>query len=212
MKRGLAIAFDGPDGVGKSTQLELAAEWLETLGHDVHTARASGGTPIGEELRKASLSDNPRSAIVDVYISLAMHTALGEDITRRVALGQTCLIDRSPLAIMGYNAYGSQLEDKQRGIEACKEMFRLWQLDALFVFDANQTVLNGRRQTRTDKPSDYFEKQDAAYHERVRQGYEAGVRLLEESPHLVRSIIHIDAEPEIEAVRTAVHAELSTIV
>lgn len=211
-KRGLAIAFDGPDGVGKSTQLELTAKWLRSLGYNVHTTRASGGTPIGEELRKASLSDHPRSAIVDVYISLAMHTALGEDLVNRVRAGQICLIDRSPLAIVAYNTYGSQLSDKSEGLAAAGRMFKLWQLDALLSFGADQDIINKRRVARTDKPSDYFEKQGMAYHTRVQQGYLAGIDLLEEKPELVGKVIAIDAEPKVEVIQADIQAQIKKML
>ena len=81
MNQGLKIAFDGPDGVGKTTQVKIAADFLSKFS-DTHVTRAAGGTPIGEELRKVSLGDKPRSPEVNVYLSLAMHTALGQDISK----------------------------------------------------------------------------------------------------------------------------------
>ena len=64
---GFIIAIDGPDGSGKTTQLTLLKEWLKKKGYKIHSTRASGGTPIGEELRKASLSNTDRSAEVAVF-------------------------------------------------------------------------------------------------------------------------------------------------
>lgn len=208
----MVIAFDGPDGVGKSKQLELTAEWLRSQDYDVHTARASGGTPMGEELRKVSLSAHERPAIVDVYISLAMHTLLGQDLRQRVAEGQICLVDRSPLAIITYNTYGSQLPDKSEGFRAARKMLDLWRIDRLFMLDAAQSVVDQRRRDRTDKPTDYFEQQDAAYHQRVRDGYQFALEFLEDNDSLVGEVIEVDATPGIDEVQAAIQAELQKVL
>ncbi len=207
-RSGLVIAFDGPDGVGKSTQLALTAEWLEGQGYDVHRTRSNGGTPIGEELRKASLSDHDRSPMTDVYITLAMGQALAEDLEKRRRSGQLCLIDRSPLAHLAYNTFGSQLPYRKLGFEAAEQMFQAWQIDILLYFEAPQAVLDKRRQTRTDKPADYFEKQGAAYNQRVRKGYQAGLKLLKDKPQLVGQVITIDATPDIETIQSEVQSKL----
>ena len=209
---GLVIAFDGPDGVGKSTQVELTADWLSSLGHDVHTARASGGTPIGEELRKASLSDHPRPAEVDVYISLAMHTALGLDIQKRINNGQICLLDRSPLAILAYNTIGSRLKDQTMGYEAMDKMLALWDIDVLFLFEADQRIVNARRKARLDKPADFYEKQNSAYHERVRLGYAEAKNHLKTKSNLVKQIISVNAEPSVEEIQKTIEKQLQKML
>lgn len=209
---GKVIVFDGPDGVGKSTQLELTSSYLRKEGYDVHTTRSSGGTPIGEALRRVSLSDTPRPAETDVYISLAMNTALGQDLRSRVAKGQICLVDRSPAAIIAYNAYGSELADKQLAIDAFEAMMRLWQIDQMLFVDAAQEVIDDRRARRTDKPQDYFEKQDRAFHQRVREGYERAVELVETHPEWGVELIHIDGAPHEAQVQKQVRQAIEKVL
>jgi dTMP kinase len=48
MKRGKFLTFEGLDGCGKSTQMELLAEVLRGDGVDLVTTREPGGTPTGE--------------------------------------------------------------------------------------------------------------------------------------------------------------------
>lgn len=197
--QGLVIAIDGPDGVGKTTQLRLLAEYLRGKGTDVHTTRQSGGTPIGEELRKASLSRHERSPQTDLYISLAMAQALAEDITRHKKAGETILIDRSPLALIAYNGYGSRLPAIRTAFDACEQLFKQEQIDTLFYLDAAQNVLNKRRAKRG--ANDYFEKQNVAYHTRVREGYRAGLNFLKTHPEFGPKVMIIDASGSIAAIQ-----------
>lgn len=192
------IVIDGPDGVGKTTQVHMLASFLEASGARVHTTRASGGTPIGEELRKASLSNHPRLPETDMYISLAMHGELGVDITSRRAAGEIVIVDRSPLAVIAYNAYGSNMKDKQPAVDACKMLLKSWDIDTFIFLDAPQTLLDARRKERGE--SDYFEQQGYDFHDRVRQGYEFGLSLLTHEPKQVGRTITIDASKSVEII------------
>lgn len=196
------IVIDGPDGAGKTTQVQLLADYLTAHGHRVHITRASGGTPIGEELRKASLSAHDRRPETDLYISLAMHTELGHDLQERRQAGETIIVDRSPLALIAYNTYGSQLPDQQMGIESCKQLLQLWQVDHLVFMDAPQGLLDDRRHNRGHH--DYFETQGAAFHHRVRQGYEASLALLQHDTHLVKKVTVINAAQSVDDVHNAI--------
>ena len=49
--RGIFIVMEGPDGSGKSTQIELLKEYLKEQGHEIIVTREPGGTVIGEEIR-----------------------------------------------------------------------------------------------------------------------------------------------------------------
>lgn len=55
MAKGFFIAIEGPDGCGKSTQINYLAENLKSLGYDVVLTREPGGTKLGEEVRKLLL-------------------------------------------------------------------------------------------------------------------------------------------------------------
>lgn len=206
---GLVIAFDGPDGVGKTTQLNLLAESLKQAGHNVHTTRHNGGSPIGEELRKVSLSPVERSAQTDFYISLAMGQALSEEVQERKKRGEIVLIDRSPLAIVAYQAYGGQLEDKQPVFEACSDLFKSEMIDALVFLDAPQQIIDNRRQQRNT--TDYFESKGEEFHSRVKEGYKAALEWLKRTNNAVQ-VVRADASGEINTIQETIEQAITPLI
>jgi dTMP kinase len=208
MSKGFVIAVDGPDGVGKTTQIQLLKEWFETRGSIVYLTRMSGGSPIGEKLRNVSLSDTPRPGETDFYISLAMIEAALPEIRRHKNEGHIVLIDRSPLAWLAYNAYGSQMDDKSPVEEAIAAYVDKIGMDLLFYLDAPEEALQKRIRTRTDKPTDYFEKQPETYRKRVGKGYEHGLALLRKNAVTTR----IDAQKDIQTIQNQIRDALQTQV
>lgn len=162
--------FDGPDGVGKTTQIERLSTYLDQEGYNVHTTRAHGGTPMGEALREASLSNLPRTALTDYFISLAIHSELSEDTATRKQNGQIILVDRSPLSIWAYQIYGSgaPVAELAGGIDA--DVARL-NPDLVICYRASLQVLRQHMGGRGAK-SDYFESKPDDYFERVIEGYD----------------------------------------
>ena len=96
VKNGVIVMFDGPDGVGKSTQLQLATQDLEAQGYTIHTTRVVDGTPIGEALRKVLFADFARSPKTDLFIARAMYAELCEDLQKERQQAKIILVDRSP--------------------------------------------------------------------------------------------------------------------
>lgn len=201
-KQGFVITLDGPDGVGKSTQVQLLAEHLKEKGYTVHVTRSSGGTPIGEALREVSLSPMPRPAETDLYISLAMGEALAEDIQRRKTNGEVIIIDRSPLAIIAYNGFGSQLADIDRAYDACSYLFKAYGIDLLLFLTAPSSIVEERRTLRAE--NNYFENQDKNFHARVVEGYAEGLKFLQQDINSRLDITTIDASSNIDDIQEAI--------
>lgn len=174
IKDGLIVILDGVDGVGKTTQLNLVKEALEASGWQVYTSRNLGGTPIGEDLRKVLLSPINRPPLVNLYVSVAIQEALIEDLNRERKKGSIILIDRGPLSLVAYQSYGSGINKRlgwhyaDQGINNIKpELMIIYSLDVM-------TAIN--RSKLRSKNQDYFEIQPKAYFERVKKGYQAGIK------------------------------------
>lgn len=163
------IYFDGGDGSGKTTQIELAKKSLEVRSFTVLVTRALGGSLIGEELRNVILSDLSRPPETDMHIALASQYALNEVIS-----GQNydyILIDRSPLSIIAYQAYADKM-DKNLAINQVNILLEKTKPDLIIIFDANANDLNSRRSHRNNhNGTDYFESKDITYHQKVAEGY-----------------------------------------
>lgn len=168
--KGLIVYLDGPDGVGKTTQLKLATEALRTAGHTVHTTRALGGTSIGEKLREVVLSDTPRPVATDLHIALACQHALAADVLPRREAGEVVLIDRSPLSILAYQVFGDGL-DRRQGQRAVEELLQLIQPDLIITYKAADGILVNRREHREQLAADFFEAKSAEYHQDVARGF-----------------------------------------
>ena len=92
---GKLIMFDGPDGVGKTTQLDLVAKDLsKTETFNIHQTRILGGTPIGELIRQAFLANVERDPMTDHYMSMAMMNELQLDTASKRVQGQIVLMDK----------------------------------------------------------------------------------------------------------------------
>src|SRR5262249_35543278 len=95
--RGLFITFEGIDGCGKSTQLDLLARELKRLGHDVLVTREPGGTALGEGVRDLLVSDAsvhvaPAAELLLYVAARAQHVA--ELIRPALEAGHIVISDR----------------------------------------------------------------------------------------------------------------------
>ena len=114
MAKGLFITFEGTEGCGKSTQIELLAKTLRVHGHRTHTLREPGGTPVGEEIRhtlkhsKANADMTPETELLLVNASRAQ--LVREIIRPALAVGDVVLCDRFYDSTTAYQGYGRGLD------------------------------------------------------------------------------------------------------
>jgi dTMP kinase len=114
VNKGLFITFEGTEGCGKSTQVELLARRLRALGHRVRTLREPGGTPIGEEIRhtlKHSKNNAAMTAEAELLLMNASRAQLVREIIRpALAAGEIIVCDRFYDSTTAYQGHGRQLD------------------------------------------------------------------------------------------------------
>ena len=109
----LFITFEGPDGSGKSTQIELLREHLERRGVSVVLTREPGGTSIGEQIREVlhdvrNTEMLPNTEILLYSASRAQH--VGQVIRPALDRGDLVLCDRYAESTMAYQGWGHGLD------------------------------------------------------------------------------------------------------
>jgi len=110
----LFITFEGTEGCGKSTQIDLLAQRLRAIGHRVRTFREPGGTPIGEEIRH-TLKHSKVNVTMTYETELLLMNAsraqlVRETIRPALAVGEIVLCDRFYDSTTAYQGYGRGLD------------------------------------------------------------------------------------------------------
>lgn len=103
------IAFEGGDGVGKTTQVRLLAAALEQRGFAVVTCRDPGSTPLGEELRQLLLRrvEVPLTPLAESLLYMAARAQLVDEVIRpALEAGKIVISDRFLLSNVVYQGYG----------------------------------------------------------------------------------------------------------
>jgi dTMP kinase len=177
--KGLFITFEGTEGCGKSTQVELLAERLRALGHRVCVLREPGGTPIGEELRR-TLKHSKVNVTMTYETELLLMNAsraqlVRETIRPALAVGEIVLCDRFYDSTTAYQGYGRGLD-----LALVKSVIDFAVGDTrpnlTLLLHVPAEVSAERLQSRQSTlpfVRDRIEEGDKYFFERVAQGYEA---------------------------------------
>jgi dTMP kinase len=177
--KSLFITFEGTEGCGKSTQIELLAERLRALGHRVRVLREPGGTPIGEELRH-TLKHSKVNVTMTYETELLLMNAsraqlVRETIRPALAVGEIVLCDRFYDSTTAYQGYGRGLD-----LALVRSVIDFAVGDTrpnlTLLLHVPPEVSAERLQSRQSTlpfVRDRIEEGDRYFFERVAQGYEA---------------------------------------
>jgi dTMP kinase len=172
------ITFEGPEGSGKSTQLQRVGAWVREQGRSCLITKEPGGTPISDRIR-AILLDSA-AAGMDAMTELLLYAAsrrqhVVEVIRPALQRGETVFCDRYTDATLAYQGYGRVLDlDRLQTLNQ-------WATDGVkpnltLLLDLDEQIGLARAQARNaDMVVDEgrFELEDLRFHRRVREGYRA---------------------------------------
>ncbi len=168
---GLFITFEGGDGSGKTTQINLLATWLESQGQTVVLTREPGGTDLGVELRnivlhrKGFIAPRAEALLYAADRSHHIHSLVRPALER----GEVVLQDRYLDSSVAYQGAGRVLDP-----EEVREL-SLWATERLIphltvLLDVPASVAKAR-QAQTEREYDRLEAEAEDFHTRVRESY-----------------------------------------
>ncbi|MFB0517519.1 MAG: dTMP kinase [Candidatus Neomarinimicrobiota bacterium] len=109
---GTFVTFEGIDGSGKSTQLDLLKRRLEALGKTVAVIREPGGTELSEQIRTLLLDHRSRNLserAEALLFSTARAQLVHQVIVPALERGEVVLCDRYADSTIAYQGYGREL-------------------------------------------------------------------------------------------------------
>jgi dTMP kinase len=168
------LSFEGSEGSGKSTQIDLLAARLKTAGHAVVVTREPGGTPLGEEIRHL-LKHSPNGAAMVPETELLLFAASRAQLVREVITpalleGKIILCDRFLDSTTVYQGVARKLSaDPVAMINRFAVGEVLPNLTVVLDLPAEVGLARARSRT-TDKP-DRMEQEALDFYQRVREGY-----------------------------------------
>ena len=188
------ISFEGIDGSGKTTQLELLAEQLRTEGHQVLLTREPGGSPGAEEIRTLVLQGDPDRWSAETELLLftaARRDHLERTILPALAAGKIVLCDRFADSTRMYQ--GLSRGDLRQAVDTLHALMIGTEPDLTVLIDINP-ALGLRRAKSRHGTEERFEDFGESLQARMRQGF---LTLAAEQPHRIRLV---DGDRSIEEV------------
>ena len=202
--KGIFISIEGPDGSGKSTQIENIKDFLREAGIDFVFTREPGGTAIGERIREIIL-DRKCKEMDSMTEALLYAAARAQDVAQVIrpalAAGKVVICDRFVDSSLAYQGYGRGLGDAVTiingyAIDECVP-------DITFLLKLDPRVGKGRIK---DELQDRLEAEKEAFHMEVYKGY------LELEKKYSNRIVGIDASGSVDDIKEQIYAKLSEVL
>lgn len=190
MSKGKFIVFEGGDGAGKDTQIDLLKSKVSADRYVF--VRDPGSTVVGEQLRNLVLFDKHIARPTEMLLYLAIRAQMvAEKIIPALEAGKNVVSNRFDLSTIAYQVYGREREQNLDFVRKVSDFANEHVRPDLIVYlDCPPSV--GIERTMAAKKIDRFEAEKLAFHERVTAGYK---KHLVDYPHVI-----IDATRSIEEV------------
>jgi len=200
--KGKFITLEGMDGAGKSTHIPTIVAMLAEKGFEVVSTREPGGTPLGERLRELLLHEAMHPETETMLMFAARREHIAQVILPALERGAYVLSDRFTDATYAYQCGARGVDiDKVRLLERWVQ--ETLQPDLTLLFDVPVSVSLER--LATARMPDKFEREGAAFFEKLRQAY------LDRALETPSRFCIIDANQPLEKVKNIVEEIIATI-
>lgn len=186
---GKFIVFEGGDGAGKDTQIELLKAKVSS--EDYLFVKDPGSTDAGVRLREVVLHSEHIGHIAELMIFLAARAQLVEELIIPALLaGKNVVTNRFNLSTIAYQIYGREHMELLPFVQdAMRIVLRGIEPDAVILLDVPPVI--GLARAAEVMETDRFEEETIAFHERVRTGYHTHVQEYE-NHHVIDSTLSIE--------------------
>ena len=207
-KKGLFISFEGGEGVGKSTQIELLKTSLTKKNINVLSTREPGGTKEGELIRKFLVSGEISSW--DSYSESLLFNALRREHINKIInpslfKGDIVLCDRFIDSTIVYQGVGGGINQKlllSLHKNFCYDLYP----DITFFLSLDPKVGIDRTLSRNNKTENRFENMGLSYHQKIQDGFKA----LSDKNN--KRFFEINAELSIEKISNQIYDHVISII
>lgn len=192
----MLITFEGIDGCGKSTQLELLKKYLTKEGRQVISIREPGGTSLAEDIREILLHSKHRlSGESELFLFEAARADLVSNVIKPALIeGKIVLCDRFFDSTTAYQGYGRGL-----AVDLIKRIndFATQGVQPDLTFYLHVSLATSRKRAG-NKKKDNIENSGDGFFKRVVEGYRD---LCKMEPN---RFFEIDAEGDIEQTKNKI--------
>ena len=203
--KGLFIVMEGPDGSGKTTQINLLEQYLKEAGYECLITREPGGTVIGEEVRELILNPEYKemSPVTEMLLYAASRAQLvHEVIGPALEAGKIVISDRFVDSSIVYQGIARNL-----GISTVAAVnapgIGIYRPDGIFFIDLSEA--EGIRRKKNQKKLDRMEQESIDFHHLVSEGYR---KVLSERPEVIK----IDGGKDIDVIQKKIRNHVDELL
>ena len=194
------ITFEGIEGSGKSTQIELLKASLKEEGYSVEVLREPGTTQLGERIRDVFLekTDEQVDPMTEAFLLYASRKHLDQNfLQEHLKNDSIVLADRYSDATVAYQCYGKGLSEDF--VKYIHEKSNLLSPDLTFYMDITAEASKSRIDNRE---LDRMESESIDFFNKVRLGY---LEIAKSNPD---RIIILDAELSVKDLQNTIFNEV----
>ena len=195
------ISFEGIEGSGKSTQIELIEELIRAKGYQVKKLREPGTTELGEKIRNIFLEKTTETVdpITEAFLLYASRKHLDQNFLRQnLSDGAIVIADRYADATLAYQSYGKGLD--HNFVKLIHDSSQLLSPDLTFYMDISAEL---SRERISDREMDRMESESVDFFKKVREGY---LQIAHDNPERV---VVLDANKTIDELHESIKKIIS---
>ena len=195
------ISFEGIEGSGKSTQIELIEELIRAKGYQVKKLREPGTTELGEKIRNIFLEKTTETVdpITEAFLLYASRKHLDQNFLRQnLNEGAIVIADRYADATLAYQSYGKGLD--HNFVKLIHDSSQLLSPDLTFYMDISAEL---SRERISDREMDRMESESIDFFKKVREGY---LQIAHDNPERV---VVLDANKTVDQLHESIKKIIS---